>query len=65
LINKKIKAMNLLKETEVTYMIQDNETQKIINSLNEIKKIRNLSINDDDETSQDKESEQQQDEGLH
>jgi hypothetical protein len=57
--------MNLLKETEVTYMIQDNETQKIINSLNEIKKIRNLSINDDDETSQDKESEQQQDEGLH
>jgi hypothetical protein len=57
--------MNLLKETEVTYMIQDNETQKIINSLNEIKKIRNLNINDDDETSQDKESEQQQDEGLH
>ena len=57
--------MNLLKETEVTYMIQDNETQKIINSLNEIKKIRNLNINDDDEASQDKESEQQQDEGLH
>jgi hypothetical protein len=53
--------MNLLKETQTSYSVEDSETQKIINSLNEIKKIRNMSsIDDDDEASKsDRESEQQ------
>ena len=58
----KLKALNLLKETQISYMIEDLETQKIINSLNEIKKIRSEgSIEDDDEASKsDRESEQQE-----
>lgn len=47
--------MNLLKETEVAYSLEETETQRIINSLNEIKKIRNLEFNDDEETKSEKE----------
>lgn len=49
--------MNLLKETESTYRMSDPETQKIINSLNEIKKIRGICSTDDEASKSDKESE--------
>ena len=55
--------MNLLKETQTSYNIEVDETQKIINSLNEIKKIRNMTSSDDDEASKSDQDSEQQDMG--
>lgn len=55
--------MNLLKETQTSYKIEVDETQKIINSLNEIKKIRNMTSSDDDEASKSDQDSEQQDMG--